>query len=147
MFIRFLCTMLSITYVKRKNNFLPEPIIRQSVCERAGWFFQKSDTQQNNFLYRVSHIETSETLRGRRINNFELWCLPSRCLMVSTNQADPSFFSFRILWIWMEQHCFYFFRPLHFVQGLRDLEHWLLQKLSMKIFDLKLKFLIGILVP
>ena len=56
-----------------------------------------------------------------------------RCLMVSTDQADPSCFYFTISWILMERHWFYFFHPLHLVQGLRSLEHWLLQKLSMKI--------------
>ena len=38
-----------------------------------------------------------------------LWC-----------QADPSCFYFRISWILMERHWFYFFRPLHLVQGLRS---------------------------
>ena len=65
-----------------------------------------------------------------------------RCLMVSTNQADPGCFYFRISWILMERRWFYFFHPLHFLQGLRSLKHWLLQKLSMKIFDQKFRFLI-----
>ena len=43
-----------------------------------------------------------------------------RCLMVSTNQADPSCFYFRISWILMERLWFYFFHPLHLVQGLRS---------------------------
>ena len=34
-----------------------------------------------------------------------------RCLMVSTNQADPSCFYFRISWILMEWCLFYFFVP------------------------------------
>ena len=58
-----------------------------------------------------------------------------RCLMVSTNQSDPSCFYFRITWILNEGRWFYFFRPLHLVQGLRSLKHWPLQKMSMKIFD------------
>ena len=65
-----------------------------------------------------------------------------RCLMVSTNQADASCFYFRISWILMEQRWLNFFHPLHFLQGLRSLKHWLLQKLSMKIFDQKFRFLI-----
>ena len=65
-----------------------------------------------------------------------------RCLMVSTNQADPSCFYFRISWILMEGCWFYFFRPLHLMQGLRSLEHWLLQKISMTILDQKFRFLI-----
>ena len=66
----------------------------------------------------------------------------TRCLMVSTNQTDPACFYFRISWILMEWHWFYFFHPLHFLQGLRSLKHWLLQKLSMKSFDQKFRFLI-----
>ena len=60
----------------------------------------------------------------------------------STDQALPSCFYFRISWILMEQLCFYFFCPLGFLQGLRSLKHWLLQKLSMKNLDQKFKFLI-----
>ena len=37
--------------------------------------------------------------------------LNSRCLMVSTNQVDPSCFYFRISWILMERRWFYFFVP------------------------------------
>ena len=55
-----------------------------------------------------------------------------RCLMVSTDQADSRCFYFRISWILMEWRWFYFFHPLQLVQGLRSIEHWLLQKLSMK---------------
>ena len=43
-----------------------------------------------------------------------------RCLMVSTNQADSRCFYFRISWILMEWRWFYFFPPLHLVQGLRS---------------------------
>ena len=66
----------------------------------------------------------------------------TRCLMVYTNQADSLCFYFRISWILMERHWFYFFRPLHLVQGLRSIEHRLLQKLSMKNFDQKFRFFI-----
>ena len=65
-----------------------------------------------------------------------------RRLMGSTNQADPSCFYFRISWILMEWRWFYFFCPLHLVQGLKSLEHRLLQKLSMKNFDQKFRFFI-----
>ena len=65
-----------------------------------------------------------------------------RCLMVSTDQADPHCFYFRISWILMKRHWFCFFHPLHLMQGLRSLKHWLLQKLSMKNFDQKFRFLI-----
>ena len=65
-----------------------------------------------------------------------------RRLMVSTNQADPGCFYFRISWILMERYWFYFLHPLHLMQGLRSLKHWLLQKLSTKTFDQKFSFLI-----
>jgi hypothetical protein len=42
------------------------------------------------------------------------------CIMVSTDQADPSCFYFSISWILMERSWFYFFCPLHLVQGLRS---------------------------
>ena len=46
-------------------------------------------------------------------------------------------FYFRISWILMEQRCFNFFHPLVFVQSLRSLKHWLLQKsiLLIQFFD------------
>ena len=67
----------------------------------------------------------------------------SRRLMHLMKQSSRSkFFYFRISWILMEQHCFYFILPLHFVQGLRRLEHWLLQKLSMKTFTRNLDSLL-----
>ena len=65
----------------------------------------------------------------------------SRCLMVSTSQADPSCFYFRIMNI-DGRMLISFFCPLHLMQGLRSLEHWLLQKLSMTILDQKFRFLI-----
>ena len=57
----------------------------------------------------------------------------------STNQALPSCFYFRIPWILME-HRFLFLCSLGFLQGLRSLKHWLLQKLSMKSLDQKFRF-------
>ena len=60
-----------------------------------------------------------------------------RRLMGSTDQADPSCFYFRISWILMERLWFYFFCPLHLLQGLRSLKNWLLQKLSINILDQK----------
>ena len=38
-----------------------------------------------------------------------------RRLMVSTDQADPGCFYFRISWILMEWRWFYFFHPLHLI--------------------------------
>ena len=73
---------------------------------------------------------------------FRYYILFTRCLMVSTDQADSHCFYFRISWILMQRHWFYFFRPLHLVQGLRSLEYRLLQKLSTKNFDQKFRFFI-----
>ena len=45
-----------------------------------------------------------------------------RCLMGSTNQADPSRFYFRMSWIMMEQCCFFiFYVPLVFCRYLLSL--------------------------
>ena len=46
--------------------------------------------------------------------------LSNRRLMGSTDQADPSCIYFRISWILMERPWFYFFCPLHLLQGLRS---------------------------
>ena len=43
-----------------------------------------------------------------------------RRLMGSTDQADPSYFYFRISWILVEWHWFQFFCHLGFLQGLRS---------------------------
>ena len=44
--------------------------------------------------------------------------LDTRCLMVSIDQADPSYFYFRISWILMEPHWFHiFFVPFVFNPG------------------------------
>ena len=66
----------------------------------------------------------------------------SRRPVLSTDQGIPSCFYFRISWILIEQRCFYFFCPLGFLEGLRSLKHWLLQKVSMKNLDQKFKFFI-----
>ena len=88
--------------------------------------------------------EPASYIKNWLFNTFLLltYLVQSRRPVPSTDQAIPSCFYFRILWILMEQHCFYFFCPLGFLQGLRSLKHWLLQKLSMKNFDQKFKFLI-----
>ena len=108
-------------------------------------------------LYCVLPISTAEGQNYRlesSISDPRSLYIPStintRCIMVSTDQADSRCFYIRISWILMEWYWFYFFHPLHLVQGLRSLKHWLLQKLSMKNVDQKFRFLIkkiGILVP
>ena len=59
-------------------------------------------------------------------NSLSTYELTIRRPVVSTNQAYPSCFYFRISWILMEQLSFYFLRPLRFLQGLRSLKQWLL---------------------
>ena len=95
-------------------------------------------------LAQLSHIVTysfwcfNVTLHPLICNQY----ICNRCLMVSTNQAYPSCFYFRISWILMKGRWFYFFRPLHLTQGLKSLKHSLLQKLRMAILDQKFRFLI-----
>ena len=70
-------------------------------------------------LAQLSHIVT-----------YSFWCfnvtlyllicnqyICNRCLMVSTNQAYPSSFYFRISWILMKEHWFYFFSSPPFNAG------------------------------
>ena len=57
--------------------------------------------------------------KGCTVNHSSIH-IHSRCLMVSTDQADSRGFYFRISWILMEWRWFYFFRPLHLLQGLRS---------------------------
>ena len=103
--------------------------------KRTGWaeFFHLLHEKHCQMFVRLfAYFNSLETnSEGDITTNM----INTRCLMVSTNQADPSCFYFRISWILMERRWFYFFHPLHFLQGLRSLKHWLLQKLSMKIFD------------
>ena len=112
---------------KTKNEIEFEP-------GSAWWEFRLITTtpKGHNALWSSQKIQTLKYLIR----------VGSRCLMVSTNQADPGCFYFRISWILMERCWFYFFHPLHFLQGLRSLKHWRLQKLCMKIFDQKFRFLI-----
>ena len=63
--------------------------------------------------------------------------LHTRCLVGSTDQACSSGFYFRIAWKSMERPCFLQNHSLSFLQGLRSLKNWLLQKLSMKSLDQK----------
>ena len=61
------------------------------ICHKlVSWF--------NKYVSIICHLEFVTS-----------WSLLSRCLMVSTNQADPGCFYFRISWILMERRWFYFF--------------------------------------
>ena len=63
-----------------------------------------------------------------------LWCQPIKLIQVVSTSEFHEY--------WWNNVDFNFFCPLHLVQGLRSLQHWLLQKLSMKIFDQKFRYLI-----
>ena len=64
-----------------------------------------------------------------------------RCLVGSTDQACSSGFYFRIAWKSTEWPCFLQNHSFSFLQGLRSLKNWLLQKLSMKSLEQKFWFL------
>ena len=95
-----ICLVLSI--IQRKEEYTLLPNIR----EKLPWFtyeiFRSGDSkfQCHNLIIKGS------------FNN--------RCLMVSTNQADPTCFYFRISWKLMEGRLFYLFCPIHLLQGLRS---------------------------
>ena len=141
----------NLSNLNRVSNFSSRPKLSYETLFVA----QKWNWEELDYVFsiraeyapppRVSRRPKSPGLLGlRRIlrRTFLQFYIHSRCLMASTNQADPGCFYFRISWILMERRWFYFFHPLHFLQGLRSLKHWLLQKLSMKIFDQKFRFLI-----
>ena len=101
------------------------------------------------FFYACKYFTSINHALSNRIskdNHISCWSsiywILIRYLMVLTDQADSSCFYFRMSWILMERHWFYFFCSLHLMQGLRSLKNWLLQKLSMKTFDQKFRFLI-----
>ena len=77
-------------------------------------------------IYLTIHYNGTEALmklhwNSLAIKTHQIWVwVWIRCLMGSTNQADPSCFYFRISWILMEWLWFHFFHPLHLVQGLRS---------------------------
>ena len=121
----------------RNMLFLPQKVaIKSRLCQwitniskRAGWneraggdFSTKSiNVQSKKRRYRLEFFlkinkRACTSIRWTRVDK----SLCSRCLMVSTNQADPSCFYYKISWILMERRWFYFFRPLHLLQGLRS---------------------------
>ena len=70
-------------------------------------------------------------------STFHLHWICIRRLVGSTDQACSSGFYFRIAWKSTERPCFLPNHSLSFLQGLRSLKNWLLQKLSMKSLDQK----------
>ena len=63
-----------------------------------------------------------------------LWCQQIELIQVVSTSEFHEY--------WWNDVDLIFFHPLHLVQGLRSLEHWLLQKLSVKNFDQKFRFFI-----
>ena len=64
------------------------------------------------------------------------------CSFLGRCQACSSDLYFRIAWKSMKQPCFLQNRSLSFLQGLRSLKNWLLQKLNMKSLDQNVSFLV-----
>ena len=67
------------------------------------------------------------------------WPLHSRYLEGSTSQVYSSGFYFRISWILMEWLYFSQNQTLTFLKGLRSLQNWLTQKLSMYLWKNKVQ--------
>ena len=72
-------------------------------------------------VYYLAQLVYRKKLSKHFISLF-VW-VTNRCLMGSTDQADPSCFYLRISWILMEQLWFYFFCPLHLLQSLRNIKN------------------------
>ena len=82
------------------------------------WIFLPKINSFVIYLKQVSCILLS--FENHYIGRNSSFAMYIRCLMVSTDQADSRCFYFRISWILREWCWFYFFRPLHLVQGLRS---------------------------
>ena len=114
----------------------------KTICERVNWqlevLIKNSINNYHAFMLLLYWVMSNYVIQ------LPIYYVSvcTRRPVPSTNQALPSCFYFKISWILMEQRCFYFFCPLGFLQGLRSLKHWLLQKPSMKNLDQKFKFLI-----
>ena len=113
-------TVISHQVVIRQSSFSHRSVIRQS--SRSRWAIIGQSSSSHRAVIRQS--------------------INSRHPVPSTDQALPSCFYFRISWILMERPWNNFFGSCGFLQGLRSLKHWLLQKLSMKNWDQKFEFLI-----
>ena len=116
------------TFIK-KNNCSYSQKCNWNVCEIyiffEIWFNSLCRFSVDLFFCYVVWVLNQKLIEQLFCSLFAWWYdtpLRSRFLMVSTNQADPSCFYFRISWILMEWRWFYFFHPLHFLQGLRSLK-------------------------
>ena len=105
------------------------------------WSCQKMQYFDHDLYCKQMEHEISVANRQK---NPRLWYLAVciRRFVGSTNQACSSGFYFRIVWKSTERPCLLQNNFLSFLQGLRSLKKWLLQKVSMKNLDQKFKFFI-----
>ena len=131
----YLCTQILISLIKSLQN------LRKHL--KYLWTFPPLRTSRvhiginNNWL--CSNIQWPISRNFSFTQNF---CLLLKTFNLCIPQADSHCSYFSISWTLMERHWFYFFVPSSLVQGLRSLEHQLLQKLSIKNFDQKFRFFI-----
>ena len=136
--------------MKNKNkswkccNVLPD-VRRGTLLLNSFWRIKRTPTWSPiipNSVYKVMHrVAILFTPPSHRTTSYSskpsildvLWGQPIKQIQ------DVSTSEFHEYW-WNDVD--FIFCPLHLVQGLRSLQHWLLQKLSMKIFDQKFRFLI-----
>ena len=121
--------------IEKKWGFLPFTILQNYIQLLVLLFLVSWAAKTTQVLQLCRSIEPWSL-------TYYVWSLCIRRPVPSTDQAIPSCFYFIISWILMEQRCLCFFCPLGFLEGLRSLKQWLLQKVSMKNLDQKFKFLI-----
>ena len=83
-------------------------------------------------------IEMQKTTSKGLYPQSEKGSLFSRCLMVLTDQADPSCFYFKISWILMEWHGFYFSLSPSFSAGLQKPRTLTASRIKYEKFWLKM---------
>ena len=132
--IIYFCTMDGFFRILKKTS--SELICTQSYClESFNWnsnleWALMSKVDQSCFIERFISNKTPPgsirfaTLQILRNGKKTLF---NRRPVGSTDQAYSSCFYFRISWILMEWPWFCFFDSHGFLQGLRNLKHWLLQ--------------------
>ena len=99
-------------------------VISSVVCERSHRLFGRPLTLLKKcykdliylFCYVSLKIFCTAIRRQEKESTDIRICLLTRRPVLSTDQAIPSWFYFRISWILMKQRCFYFFCPLGFLQ-------------------------------
>ena len=88
------------------------------IRQRSHYFFWLLAPPNSPHFSLFSYFNTQIMKSWRDLSTlFYTFPLCIRCLMVSTDQSDPSCFYFRISWILMERHWFYFFLSPPFSAG------------------------------